>query len=185
MPRGRGFCYGDVGGAAKTARCNSGAGGVMEQSLSWVNRALLLALCAGWMQGGFIALSDPGTLAELAGGQLHIAKAGPAAGLMVINALAATVMVLFEGKARRLAALWLGLVSILGALMVHRFWGLHGAEFTLSLQGFLGMVGFGAAVLMVARSGGEASRRHEGLPEAAQDRTPGRPRVIAPVGDRA
>jgi hypothetical protein len=125
----------------------------MEHSSGWVNRALLLALCAAWMQGGFIALSDPATMAALAGGGLHIAKAGPAMGLMVINALAATVMVLFEGKARRLGALWLGLVSVLGAVMVHRFWTLHGVAFTLSLQGFLGMVGFGAAFLMVSRGG--------------------------------
>ncbi len=129
----------------------------MEHSSHWVNRALLLALCAGWMQGGFIALSDPETMAMLAGGQLHVAKAGPAAGLMVINALAATAMVLFEGQARRLGALWLGLISILGALMVHRFWTQHGVAFTLSLQGFLGMVGFGAAFLMVARGGGGAA----------------------------
>lgn len=125
----------------------------MEHSSSWVSRVLLLALCAGWMQGGFIALSDPAAMAVLAGGPLHVAKAGPATGLMLINALAATVMVLFEGQARRLGALWLGLISILGAVMVHRFWALHGVEFTLSLQGFLGMVGFGAAFLMVARGG--------------------------------
>jgi hypothetical protein len=125
----------------------------MDHSSAWVSRALLLALCAGWMQGGFIAFSDPAALAALSGGQLHIAKAGPATGLMVISALAATVMVLFEGQLRRLGALWLGLVSILGALMVHRFWGLHGVEFSLALQGFLGMVGFGAAFLMVARGG--------------------------------
>ncbi len=127
----------------------------MEQSSTWVTRALLMALCLGWMQGGFIALSDPATMAVLAGGHHHVAKAGPVAGLMVINALAAVAIVLFEGKARQLGALWLGLVSILGAVMVHRFWQQQGVEATLSLQGFLGMIGFGAAFLMVARSGDE------------------------------
>ncbi len=78
---------------------------------------------------------------------------------MLINAIAAIVMVLFEGQARRLGALWLGLISILGALMVHRFWTRHGVDFSLSLQGFLGMIGFGAAFLMVARGGGGAAER--------------------------
>ena len=128
----------------------------MEHSSKWLDRALLLALCAGWMQGGFIALSDPATMAALSGGHLHVAKAGPAAGLMVINAVAATAMVLFEGQVRRLGALWLGLISILGAVMVHRFWQAHGVDFALSLQGFLGMVGFGVAFLMVARRGDES-----------------------------
>jgi hypothetical protein len=123
----------------------------MEHSSGWVSRVLLLALCAGWIQGGFIALSDPAAMAVLSGGPLHVAKAGPAMGLMVINATAATAMVLFEGQARRLGALWLGLISILGAIMVHRFWALHGVEFSLALQGFLSMIGFGAAFLMVAR----------------------------------
>ncbi len=122
----------------------------MDNSTGWLGRLGLLALCAPLLHGGFLALSDPEAMAAL----FRIAGRGPLQGgnasMMVVNAVAAAVVILFAGKPRRYAAAWLAGITLLGAFGVFPFWTRSGVAATVTLQQFLSLGGFAAAFLLIS-----------------------------------
>jgi hypothetical protein len=70
--------------------------------------------------------------------------------MTVLNAMAAMLVVLFEGRLRRCAAWWLAVVVLLGALILFPFWAREGLAQTRALQSFLSAVAYASAFALVA-----------------------------------
>lgn len=129
------------------------------ETTTWQARLALLLLCAPILHSGFITLSEAEAARQMFASTGM--KAGAGAEIMaLLNALAAMLVVLFEGRGRRLGAWWLAAVLLLGGLLVFPFWARSGVAWTLTLQSLLGSLGYAAAFLLVAtafRPGGAAA----------------------------
>ena len=117
-------------------------------SYGWIFRLALLLLCAAYLQGGLVKLSDFGAAqAEMA--HFGIAPAGPMAALVLTLELGGSVLIV-AGYWRWLAALALAAFTLAATLLANRYWELSGVDRFMAENGFYEHLGLVGGFLLVA-----------------------------------
>lgn len=108
-----------------------------------------LALCAAYLQGGLVKLSDfPGALAEM--GHFGLAPAPLFAVLVIVLELGASALIV-TGFLRWLGALALGGFTLLATFLALRFWEMpQGMERFMAANSFFEHLGLVGGFLLVA-----------------------------------
>lgn len=108
----------------------------------------LLGLCAAYIQGGLVKLTDfPGAIGEMT----HFGLTPPAlfAVAVIVLELAASAMIL-TGRLRRLGALALGAFTLMATFIALRFWELPaGQERFMAANSFFEHLGLAGGFLLV------------------------------------
>ena len=114
----------------------------VRPSSQWVLRLALLLLCAAYLQGGLVKLSDFGAArAEMT--HFGLAPAWLAAALVLALELGGSALVVI-GYWRWPAALALALFTLAATFLANRYWELSGVDRFMAENGFyehLGLVG--------------------------------------------
>lgn len=109
---------------------------------AWLHRAALLLLCAAYLQGGLVKLTNfAGAVGEMQ--HFGLSPAAPLAAAVIVLELGASVMIV-TGYWRWLGALALALFTLMATFMANRFWSAPpDARFMLANAFFehLGLVG--------------------------------------------
>lgn len=108
----------------------------------WLHRVALVLLCAAYLQGGLVKLTDfSSAIAEMQ--HFGLAPAAPLAGAVIALELGASLMIII-GYWRWLGALGLALFTLMATFLANRFWDAPpDARFMLANSFFehLGLVG--------------------------------------------
>jgi uncharacterized membrane protein YphA (DoxX/SURF4 family) len=114
-------------------------------AVRWV---ALLGLCAAYLQGGIVKLTDiNGAIAEM--NQFGLAPAMPLAIAVIALELAASVAIL-TGHWRWLGALALGVFTVAATLMANRYWELGSPQRFAIENAFYEHLGLAGGFLLVA-----------------------------------
>ncbi len=108
----------------------------------------LLALCAAYLQGGFVKLFDfAGAQAEMV--QFGLSPPWLFAVVVIALELIAPLMIL-SGRGRWLGALALGVFTLLASGLANRFWEASPAQRPMMMNAFFEHIGLAGGFLMVA-----------------------------------
>jgi uncharacterized membrane protein YphA (DoxX/SURF4 family) len=108
-----------------------------------------LGLCAAYLQGGLVKLTDfPGAVGEMA--HFGLSPAPPFAVLVILFELGASVMILL-GWLRWLGALWLAGFTLMATMIALRFWEMPaGHNRFMAANSFFEHLGLVGGFLLVA-----------------------------------
>lgn len=114
----------------------------------WLHRAALLLLCAAYLQGGLVKLTDfEGAVREMQ--HFGMAPAAPLAAAVIALELGASVMIV-AGWWRWLAALGLALFTLMATFLANRFWDAPPDARFMQANAFFEHLGLVGGFLLVA-----------------------------------
>ncbi|MFS2224143.1 DoxX family protein [Pantoea sp. B65] len=109
---------------------------------------LLLAICAPWLQGGLVKLSDfSAAVAEMQ--HFGLLPAAPFAVAVILLELGGSLLIL-TGRMRWLAALALAIFTLAATFIANRYWLLSAGERGMVMNAFFEHIALVGALLYVA-----------------------------------
>ena len=122
--------------------------GADHQPPRWLHRLALLLLCAAYLQGGLVKLTNfAGAVSEMQ--HFGLSPAAPLAAAVIALELGATLMFVF-GYGRWLGALALAAFTLMATFLANRFWSAPPDARFMQANAFFEHIGLVGGFLLVA-----------------------------------